>query len=174
MAKTVDKFPDELPDEQITRLFDELARSARNLRAFSHVDDTDPEVSNASHHVLKTLEARQPTHAADLAHVLGIGAASMSRHLAELMAAGLVDKRPNDIDARRQVLWVTEAGNDRLEARDQLRRARMAELMPQWDEEQLAFLARSLGELNDTMMHGMKLHRDHDFPPADDGSLPRE
>lgn len=170
----MDKVPDELPDEQITRLFDELARSARNLRAFSHVDDTYPEVSNASHHVLKTLEARQPTHAADLAHALGIGAASMSRHLAELMAAGLVDKRPNDIDARRQVLWVTEAGNDRLEARDQLRRVRMAELMPQWDEEQLAFLARSLGELNDTMMHGMKLHRDHDFPPADDGSLPRE
>jgi len=158
-----------IPNSQMTHLFDELARSARILRAFAHVDDVDPEVSNASHHVLKTLEVRQPTHAADLAQTLGIGTASMSRHLAELEACGLVDKRPNDIDARRQVLWVTEAGNDRLQEREALRQQRMRELMPDWNQEQWAVLAQSLSELNDTMMQGMKLHRGRDFSTPEIG-----
>ncbi len=152
--------PNEAPTELLGRLLDELARTSRLLRSFSHLDHTDPEVSNASHHVLKTLDLRQPTHAADLAGHLGIGTAAMSRHLAELEQAGLVDKRPSDHDARRQVLWVTEAGSDRLEARAQLRIQRLRALLPDWDEQQLILVADALNELNNSMIQGIQEHRE--------------
>ncbi|MHA7226593.1 MarR family winged helix-turn-helix transcriptional regulator [Glutamicibacter soli] len=148
------------PTELLGRLLDELARTSRLLRSFSHLDQTDPEVSNASHHVLKTLDMRQPTHAADLASHLGIGTAAMSRHLAELEQAGLVDKRPSDLDARRQVLWVTEAGSDRLEARAQLRIERLRPLLPDWDNDRMTLIADALGELNNSMIQGIHEHRE--------------
>ncbi|MGP9034300.1 MarR family winged helix-turn-helix transcriptional regulator [Glutamicibacter sp. PAEs-4] len=157
------KSPDSHSDSELKSLLDELARSSRILRVFSHMDQTDPEVSNASHHVLKTLKSREPTHAADLAQVLGIGTAAMSRHLAELEQSGLVDRRPSQIDARRHVLWVTEAGCERLEFRDRLRLERMRQVLPDWDSSRMASVAHALGELNDTMIRGIQSQRTDQF-----------
>ncbi|MGO2936114.1 MAG: MarR family winged helix-turn-helix transcriptional regulator [Glutamicibacter arilaitensis] len=162
----MDKSSDTQADSQIKGLLDELARSSRILRVFSHMDQTDPEVSNASHHVLKTPNSREPTHAADLAQFLGIGTAAMSRHLAELEDSGLVAKRSSKIDARRHVLWVTEAGRAKLEFRDRLRLERMRGLLPDWDPERLTQISQALSELNDTMMRGIHSQRTEQFGTA--------
>ena len=162
----MDKSPDSHSDSELKSLLDELARSSRILRVFSHMDQTDPGVSNASHHVLKTLKSREPTHAADLAQSLGIGTAAMSRHLAELEQSGLVAKQPSQIDARRHVLWVTEAGRERLDFRDRLRLERMRQVLPDWDSARMASVAQALGELNDTMIRGIQTQRTDQFGTA--------
>ncbi|MGH3653473.1 MarR family winged helix-turn-helix transcriptional regulator [Glutamicibacter sp.] len=167
----MDKSPDSHSDSELKNLLDELARSSRILRVFSHMDQSDPEVSNASHHVLKTLKSREPTHAADLAQSLSIGTAAMSRHLAELEQSGLVAKQPSKIDARRHVLWVTEAGRERLEFRDRLRLERMREVLPDWDTGRLASVAHALGELNDTMIRGIQSQRTEQFGNAENTDL---
>ncbi|MFJ2318225.1 MarR family winged helix-turn-helix transcriptional regulator [Glutamicibacter sp. NPDC087661] len=167
----MDKSPDSPSDSELKILLDELARSSRILRVFSHMDQTDPEVSNASHHVLKTLKTREPTHAADLAQSLGIGTAAMSRHLAELEQTGLVAKQPSKIDARRHVLWVTEAGCERLEFRDRLRLERMRDVLPDWDVERLASVAHALSELNATMIRGIQSQRTEQFGNVENSDL---
>lgn len=143
----------------VEQLIDELARGARLLRVFSHLGQTDPEVSNASNHVLKVLLSQQPTHAVDLASRLGIGTAAMSRHLGELEKAGFVERSASEKDARRQVLRVTAEGELRVKERDKQRGQRLQSVLPEWDESRMGQATETLRELNDAMLRGIRVHK---------------
>lgn len=141
---------------RIEDLLDELARGSRALRIFSQLGAEGFPVSNASHHVLKVVLRQQPIHAAAVACYLGIGPGAMSRHVAELEAAELVDRVNCATDARRQLLTVTAAGQALVLERDRVRGERLAGLLPSWTGKRLDDAIATLGELNDAMVRGVE------------------
>ena len=141
---------------RIEDLLDELARGSRTLRIFSQLGSEDFPVSNASHHVLKVVLRQQPIHAAAVACYLGIGPGAMSRHVAELEAADLLDRVNCASDARRQLLTVTEAGRELVRERDRVRGERLAGLLPGWTGQRLDDAIATLGELNEAMARGVE------------------
>lgn len=141
---------------RVEDLLDELARGARVLRVFSQLGSESFPVSNAAHHVLRIVLRQQPIHAAAVAHYLGIGPGVMSRHIAELESAALVQRVNCSTDARRQLLTVTETGEALIQERDRIRGERLTRLLPDWSGERLDEAISILHELNDAMGRGVE------------------
>lgn len=145
----------------VARLIDEMARGSRLLHVLSQIEAVADAVSNGAFHVLKIITLKEPTHAAEVASVMGIGTAAVSRHLAELEMAGLVAKHACADDGRRVILASTEAGRKALAGRQAHRARRLADALPDWTPQQIDALGRSLGELNDAMRRAIEDHRAH-------------
>jgi DNA-binding MarR family transcriptional regulator len=93
-----------------------------------------------------------------LAARLGIGAAALSRHVAELEAAGYVVRRPHPGDARALLISLSEQGSAHLRAETGRRSGVLQEVLAGWTDEEAraaadvvqrlsASLARSLAAL---------------------------
>ncbi|GAB3620758.1 hypothetical protein GCM10027417_20190 [Glutamicibacter endophyticus] len=141
------------------RLIEELSRGSRLLHVLAQLDATAQAVSNGAFHVLHVISKKEPTHAADVASVMGIGTAAVSRHLTELEGAGLIARHTCADDARRAILASTEAGRTALATREAHRAQRLTAALPQWSAEQMNALGQSLGELNDALREAIDDYR---------------
>ena len=94
--------------------------------------------------LLKSLSASGPLRVTDLAACANLDASTVSRHVAQLHSAGLIERTPDPVDGRAQRVKLSEAGADRLEAALRARRALLEKSLESWDPRDLDQLDRLL------------------------------
>ncbi|KQV93984.1 MarR family winged helix-turn-helix transcriptional regulator [Streptomyces canus] len=120
-----------------------FARRARASAGRLH-----PELSLVSYTLLGHLEERDGCRATDLAAHYALDKSTVSRQVAALERAGLVERRQDPEDHRVQVLLLTEAGRHILGQVTVSRRAAVGERLADWSQEDLERFAGYLVRYN--------------------------
>ncbi|MEU2715550.1 MarR family winged helix-turn-helix transcriptional regulator [Streptomyces sp. NPDC007205] len=120
-----------------------FARRARASAGRMH-----PELSLVSYTLLSHLEEQAGCRATDLAAHYALDKSTVSRQVAALERAGLIERRPDPEDARVQVLHLTQAGREILAQVTRSRRAAFRERLADWPEEDLVRFAAYLEQYN--------------------------
>jgi DNA-binding MarR family transcriptional regulator len=94
--------------------------------------------------LLKSLSASESLRVTDLAACANLDASTVSRHVAQLHSAGLIERTPDPVDGRAQRVKLSDAGADRLEAALRARRALLEKSLESWDPHDLDQLDRLL------------------------------
>ncbi|CAL9361965.1 hypothetical protein SUDANB108_00677 [Streptomyces sp. enrichment culture] len=129
--------------ETIQREMTVFARRARAAAGRMH-----PELSLVSYTLLGHLEESGGCRATDLAAHYALDKSTVSRQVAALERAGLVERRPDPRDHRVQVLDLTRAGRRVLARVTESRRAVVRERLAHWPEEDLTRFADYLVRYN--------------------------
>jgi DNA-binding MarR family transcriptional regulator len=94
--------------------------------------------------LLKALSASGPLRVTDLAICANLDPSTVSRHVAQLHGAGLIERTPDPIDGRAQRVKLSDAGADRIEAALRARRILLERSLESWDPSDLDQLDRLL------------------------------
>ena len=132
------------------QLSEELARLLSNLgRTLARRPSSDVRDSDYSTLVwLETRASLDGCRLSDLADGRGYDASTMSRRIAHLVDAGLVERHPDPADRRAHVLSLSAAGRETV-ARERTNRVNLiTRTLDDWSEEDKSQLARLLGRLN--------------------------
>lgn len=129
--------------ETIQREMTVFARRARAAAGRMH-----PELSLVSYTLLGHLEEVGGCRATDLAAHYALDKSTVSRQVAALERAGLVERRPDTTDQRVQVLHLTRAGRHILAQVTESRRAAFRERLTDWPAEDLSRFAEYLVRYN--------------------------
>jgi DNA-binding MarR family transcriptional regulator len=129
--------------ETIQREMTAFARRARASAGRMH-----PELSLVSYTLLGHLEERGGCRATDLAAHYALDKSTVSRQVAALERAGLVERRLDPDDHRVQVLHLTPAGGALLVQVTESRRTAFRERLDGWPEEDLTRFAEYLLRYN--------------------------
>ena len=138
-----DRAAVEMAVETIQREMTAFARRARASAGRLH-----PELSLVSCTLLGYLEECGGCRATDLAAHHALDKSTVSRQVAALERAGLIERRPDPDDHRVQVLHPTDAGRHILAQVTESRRAAFRERLADWPEEDLARFAGYLTRYN--------------------------
>ncbi|MFF8940451.1 MarR family winged helix-turn-helix transcriptional regulator [Streptomyces paradoxus] len=129
--------------ETIQREMTVFARRARAAAGRMH-----PELSLVSYTLLGHLEESGGCRATDLAAHYALDKSTVSRQVAGLERAGLIERRPDPADQRVQVLHLTRSGRDILAQVTESRRAAFRERLAGWPAEDLNRFAEYLVRYN--------------------------
>jgi DNA-binding MarR family transcriptional regulator len=137
-------------EEAFGRLEREVALLLRRARAISSrlAGELDPALDGSAYAMLVLLQDTGPLRAGDLVASLGLDKSTVSRQVSSLVALGLVDRAPDPVDGRAQVLSPSVEGSARLERIREARRARWAADLADWPADDVAALGELLGRLN--------------------------
>ncbi|MEU6576821.1 MarR family transcriptional regulator [Streptomyces sp. NPDC046805] len=124
----------------------EMTAFARRARASS--GRLHPELSLVSYTLLLHLEASGGCRSTDLAAHYALDKSTVSRQVAALERAGLVERRRDPEDHRVQVLHLTDAGREILAQVTRRRRAAFQERLEEWPTEDLTRFAEYLKRYN--------------------------
>ncbi|HEX4812415.1 MAG TPA: MarR family transcriptional regulator [Nonomuraea sp.] len=91
-----------------------------------------------------------PSRSSALAEAACIDPSTVSRHVAALVAGGLVDRRPDPQDGRAALLVATDAGRELCEAARRRRVATVARIVQEWTPQDVATLAALIDRFNDS------------------------
>ena len=94
--------------------------------------------------LLKTLAASGPQRLTDLATCAGLDVSTVSRHVAQLHSAGLIERAPDPVDGRAQRVELSPAGMAHIDAALSSRRALLEKCLASWDPRDLEELDRLL------------------------------
>ncbi|MFE2530856.1 MarR family winged helix-turn-helix transcriptional regulator [Streptomyces sp. NPDC059371] len=122
-----------------------FARRARASAGRMH-----PELSLVSYTLLGHLEEVGGCRATDLAAHYALDKSTVSRQVAALERAGLVERRMDPDDHRVQLLYLTAAGTEILSQVTHSRRSAFRERLAGWPDEDLARFAAYLLRYNAT------------------------
>ncbi|MDX2676457.1 MarR family winged helix-turn-helix transcriptional regulator [Streptomyces soliscabiei] len=129
--------------ETIQREMTVFARRARASAGRLH-----PELSLVSYTLLGHLEESGGCRATDLAAHYALDKSTVSRQVAALERAALIERRQDLEDHRVQVLHLTDAGRHILAQVTESRRTAFRERLAQWPPEDLARFAEYLTRYN--------------------------
>ncbi|MFD5949084.1 MarR family winged helix-turn-helix transcriptional regulator [Streptomyces collinus] len=129
--------------ETIQREMTVFARRARAAAGRMH-----PELSLVSYTLLGHLEESGGCRATDLAAHYALDKSTVSRQVAGLERAGLVERGPDPADQRVQVLHLTRSGRHILAQVTESRRAAFRERLAGWPAEDLSRFAEYLVRYN--------------------------
>ncbi|SHI73156.1 MarR family winged helix-turn-helix transcriptional regulator [Streptomyces sp. 3214.6] len=129
--------------ETIQREMTVFARRARASAGRLH-----PELSLVSYTLLGHLEESGGCRATDLAAHYALDKSTVSRQVAALERAALIERRQDPEDHRVQVLHLTDAGRHILAQVTESRRTAFRERLAQWPPEDLARFAEYLTRYN--------------------------
>ncbi len=133
-------------DTAIETIHREMTAFARRARASA--GRLHPELSLVSYTLLGHLEERGGCRATDLAAHYALDKSTVSRQVAALEGAGLIERRPDPQDQRVQVLHLTAAGTEILAQVTASRRTAFQERLAGWPEEDLRRFAGYLQRYN--------------------------
>ncbi|MFF7308927.1 MarR family transcriptional regulator [Streptomyces sp. NPDC008137] len=129
--------------ETIQREMTVFARRARAAAGRMH-----PELSLVSYTLLGHLEESGGCRATDLAAHYALDKSTVSRQVAALERAGLIERRPDPEDQRVLVLHLTGAGRRVLARVTESRRSAFRERLADWPAEDLSLFAECLVRYN--------------------------
>ncbi|MFE9115058.1 MarR family winged helix-turn-helix transcriptional regulator [Streptomyces collinus] len=129
--------------ETIQREMTVFARRARSAAGRMH-----PELSLVSYTLLGHLEESGGCRATDLAAHYALDKSTVSRQVAGLERAGLIERGPDPADQRVQVLHLTLSGRHILAQVTESRRAAFRERLAGWPAEDLSRFAEYLVRYN--------------------------
>ncbi|MEU1269799.1 MarR family winged helix-turn-helix transcriptional regulator [Streptomyces sp. NPDC005799] len=133
-------------DEAVETIQREMTVFARRARASA--GRMHPELSLVSYTLLGHLEESGGCRATDLAAHYALDKSTVSRQVAALERARLIERRPDADDHRVQVLQLTDAGREILAQVTDSRRAALRERLEGWPEEDLERFASCLVRYN--------------------------
>ena len=140
------------PAEDIERL--ELAlvtvvRRAKLPRVHARVTAGGPSLDRALYPVLARVADEGPMRLSELADALGVQRSTVSRQIAELERAGLVERHVDPSDGRASMLLVTKRGAADLARLRARWRTLLGEITSDWPAKDVARLGDLLGRLAD-------------------------
>ncbi|MFI9581529.1 MarR family winged helix-turn-helix transcriptional regulator [Streptomyces sp. NPDC052236] len=138
-------------DQVVLALERELAVFMRRARASSGemAREVHPELEPAAYGLFVRLEDAGRQRATELAAYFGVGKATMSRQLRVLEDLGLVTREPDPADGRASLVRLTDEGMARFRQVRDARRERYVNKLADWDQAEIAELARLLHQLNE-------------------------
>ena len=116
-----------------------VARSTR-----LHEDATYGGLSFTTFTLLSYVASAEAPHAADLAALHGLDKSTVSRQLTEFLADGLLQRAPDPVRARTQLLALTGKGRRQLQTARARQRKALEARMQTWPAEDVATLGRLL------------------------------
>jgi DNA-binding MarR family transcriptional regulator len=140
-----------LGSDALSRLGQQMIRQSRTMHAmkaavFGDITiDVDPGALSVLFHLVKGGACRQGT----LAEGSLLDPSTVSRHVAALVRAGLVERRPDPADGRAVVLAATEAGEAAVRGMQEARDRMLRVALQDWSEGDLDSLAALMSRLND-------------------------
>ncbi len=93
-----------------------------------------------------------PRRSSALAEAACVDPSTVSRQVAQLVAAGLVARQPDPDDGRASLLAATERGHEAYEAKRQYRHRLFAHLLEDWGQDDAAALTGLLSRFNDSFV----------------------
>jgi DNA-binding MarR family transcriptional regulator len=126
----------------------EVASLVRTLEALRRRTDAYKELEPSGYLVLRALEQSGPTSTAELADRLGLDSSTLSRQLSAISELGYVRRQPDTIDRRVTVVSATDSGIRAMERVRQHRVGLLADLLHDWDLQEISDLAGLLAKLN--------------------------
>ncbi|MEV6027752.1 MarR family winged helix-turn-helix transcriptional regulator [Streptomyces sp. NPDC052036] len=139
-------------DAAVETIHRELTTFARRARASA--GRMHPELSLVSYTLLGHLEESGGCRATDLADHYALDKSTVSRQVAALERAGLIERRLDPGDHRVQVLYLTQAGTRILAQVTESRREAFRERLAGWPEEDLQRFAAYLLRYNSATTAG--------------------
>jgi DNA-binding MarR family transcriptional regulator len=122
-----------------------FSRLRRRLREVASEQDLTPPQTS----VLSRLDKEGASTASALATVEGVRPQSMATTLGALAQRGLIERRPDPLDGRRQVVRLTAAGRDRVEGDRQAREEWLARaLRERYRDDELRIIVEALALLD--------------------------
>jgi len=94
--------------------------------------------------LLKALAASGPLRVTDLAVCANLDASTVSRHVAQLHSAGLIERTPDPLDGRAQRVKLSDAGTARFDAALRSRRDLLEKSLESWEARDLEEFDRLL------------------------------
>jgi DNA-binding MarR family transcriptional regulator len=94
--------------------------------------------------LLRSLAASGPLRVTDLAVCANLDASTVSRHVAQLHSAGLIERTPDPLDGRAHRVKLSDAGSARIDAALRSRRALLEKCLESWNPRDLEELERLL------------------------------
>jgi DNA-binding MarR family transcriptional regulator len=136
--------------EELTTALTGLLQALQRLRAeLARSGGTDTERERAAHVLLFPLCLTGPVRQTELADLVHTDPSTVSRHVARLVEQGLVTRVPDERDRRASLLVVTERGTATAEAMRRERADHLRDVTADWDEQDLATLARLMRRLTE-------------------------
>ncbi len=108
---------------------------------------------------------REDVSGAEIARRAGVSAPAVSQLLAALVDAGLVERRPQAEDRRRQALALSAAGQEALRSAEALLRERLGALIADLPRPEQDALARALPSVEAALSGAPPPRRPHPPPP---------
>jgi DNA-binding MarR family transcriptional regulator len=94
--------------------------------------------------LLKTLAASGPLRVTDLAACANLDVSTVSRHVAQLDSAGLIERTPDPVDGRAQRVKLSAPGAQKIEAALRTRRSLLEKSLESWEARDLEEFDRLL------------------------------
>jgi DNA-binding MarR family transcriptional regulator len=139
--------------EQLIRRIYSFQRAMRCAHHFA-VDPGGPGL--ALQGVMRLIGDAEEVRATDLADRLGIGAAALSRHIADLEASGHLSRRQDPADGRAFLLSLTDQGRTSLRAAAVRRANLLQEMLTDWSDDDAALAAAMMERLATTLENSLR------------------
>ena len=137
---------DVIRDTALEDLYQGLTTLTRRARDVG--DELHPGLTLVAYTLLAQIDVTPGARAADLAARFCLDKSTLSRQLDQLIVAGLLRRDGEQPGRRGQVLALTPAGQKHLAAAAQAVRCRLAELLADWDDHDIAVFARLVDRFN--------------------------
>ena len=149
-VSTATTTTDPAAHEAHVQLEREIALLLRRARAIQGrlASELHRGLDGAAYGLLVLLDDAGPLRASDVVVRLGLDKSTVSRQVASLVDAGLVDRVADPDDGRAQVLSTSPEGHRRLSEIRDARRARWEADLADWATDDVAALGALLGRLN--------------------------
>lgn len=102
--------------------------------------------------VLSRLSDWGPIRLSQLADRMLVDMSTVSRHVARLEEAGLLERTPDEDDRRARVLAITAVGRVTVERMTNAWRAVIGEVLAEWEDDEVGQLARLLEQFADDFL----------------------
>ena len=146
----------------------ELVRDLLELqRVMKRVTRTEPgrrQLSPTSVALLYYLISSGPRRATVMAAETGLGTSGLSRQLAGLEEAGLVERSPDPEDGRAALVAVTPQGREQVQAVLEQDAQRLATLLEGWDEERARTSRGAINEITTVFLDSVGARRTTSCP----------
>jgi DNA-binding MarR family transcriptional regulator len=124
------------------------ARAVTNEAATAFVEGR-AKLQPAAFHIARWLHSFGPARSTEIASRLGMDKAAVSRLVAELVSAGVVEKRDDPDDARSLALALTHVGEKRLARALATKGAALTHRLAVFEDDELATFVALLRRLNE-------------------------
>lgn len=126
-----------------------LMTVGRTMRQRVAGDELEP----GSFWLLKNIAAGEPLRVTALAACTNLDTSTVSRQVAQLDRAGLVERTPDPDDGRAHRLQLTDTGRSRLHDAFARRRALLRRVLDRWDTDDVVAMDRLLGRFVADLEH---------------------
>jgi DNA-binding MarR family transcriptional regulator len=134
---------------EFSNLVWELIRHARLIHQAKQRLLTNEALDVGAIGILGQLSHCGASRQGELADLAKLDPSTVSRHVAQLVKAGLITRQPDPADGRAVQLVVTDLGKDRITEAKRRREAMISDALTRWSDEDVARLTELLTRLND-------------------------